>query len=63
MSADMWKVARTCPTVGGQRLGRWVNGEGRGTVRKAAGTRPTAGGRWLGRWANREGGGTVSVGG
>ena len=57
--ADMWKAARTRPTAGGQWLGRWANGEGRGTVRKAARTRPTAGGRRLGRWANGEGRGTV----
>ena len=61
MSADMWKVARTRPTVGGRWLGRWENREGRGAVRKAAGMRPTAGRWWLGRWANGEGGGSQSV--
>ena len=31
-TVDVWKAAGTRPTVGGWRLGRWVNGEGRGTV-------------------------------
>ena len=43
MSADMWKAAGMCPTAGGQRLGRWANGEGRGMVRKAAGTQVDGG--------------------
>ena len=43
MSADVWKAAGTRPTAGGWQLGRWENGEGRGTVRKAAGTRVDGG--------------------
>ena len=43
LSVDVWKAAGMRLTAGGRWLGRWANGEGRGTVRKAAGTQVDGG--------------------